>query len=84
MLTSIASEWNNAMLVIENANIGWAVIQEVIDRNYANLYYSYRDVGYVDEDIHLRKGFDLKRKEDMVPDYNVIKNETFGNLLICI
>ena len=71
MLTSIASEWNNAMLVIENANIGWAVIQEVIDRNYDNLYYSYRDVGYIDEDIHLRKGFDLKRKEDMVPGFSM-------------
>mgnify|MGYP000064812407 CR=1 FL=1 len=52
-LTSVASEWNNAMLVIENANIGWAVIQEVIDRSYQNLYYSYREAGYVDEDIHL-------------------------------
>jgi hypothetical protein len=70
-LTSVASEWNNAMLVIENANIGWAVIQEVIDRNYDNLYYSYRDVGYIDEDIHLRKGFDLKRKEDMVPGFSM-------------
>ena len=32
-LTSVATDWNNALLVIENANIGWAVIQEVIDRN---------------------------------------------------
>ena len=71
MLTSIAAEWNNAMLVIENANIGWAVIQEVIDRNYQNLYYSYREVGYVDDDIHLRKGWDLKRKEDMVPGFSM-------------
>jgi len=71
MLTSVATDWNNAMLVIENANIGWAVIQEVIDRNYTNLYYSYRDLGYVDEDIHLRKGFDLKRKEDMVPGFTM-------------
>jgi hypothetical protein len=71
MLTSVAAEWNNAMLVIENANIGWAVIQEVIDRNYDNLYYSYRDVGYIDDDIHLRKGFDLKRKEDMVPGFSM-------------
>ena len=70
-LTSVASEWNNAMLVIENANIGWAVIQEVIDRNYANLYYSYRELGYVDDDIHLRKGWDLKRKEDMVPGFSM-------------
>tara|TARA_R110000803_G_scaffold99023_1_gene167101 strand:+ start:1357 stop:2931 length:1575 start_codon:yes stop_codon:yes gene_type:complete len=71
MLTSVATDWNNAMLVIENANIGWAVIQEVIDRNYANLYYSYRDVGYIDDDIHLRKGVDLKRKEDMVPGFSM-------------
>ena len=70
-LTSIASEWNNAMLVIENANIGWAVIQEVIDRNYQNLYYSYRELGYIDEDIHLRKGWDLKRKDDMVPGFSM-------------
>jgi len=70
-LTSVASEWNNAMLVIENANIGWAVIQEVIDRSYQNLYYSYREAGYVDEDIHLRKGWDLKRKEDMVPGFSM-------------
>ena len=29
-----------AMLVIENANIGWATIQVAIDRAYPNLYYS--------------------------------------------
>ena len=70
-LTSVATDWNNALLVIENANIGWAVIQEVIDRNYTNLYYSYRDLGYIDEDIHLRKGLDLKRKDDMVPGFSM-------------
>ena len=59
------------MLVIENANIGWAVIQEVIDRNYQNIYYSYRELGYIDEDIHLRKGWDLKRKDDMVPGFSM-------------
>jgi len=70
-LTSVAAEWNNAMLVVENANIGWAVIQEVIDRNYTNLYYSYRELGYVDDDVHLRKGWDLKKKEDMVPGFTM-------------
>ena len=30
------------MLVIENANIGWATIQVAIDRAYSNLYYSQR------------------------------------------
>jgi len=40
LLVSIATEWNNALLVIENANIGWDTIQTVIDRGYQNVYYS--------------------------------------------
>ena len=40
LLVGLATEYNEAMLVIENANIGWATIQVVIDRGYANLYYS--------------------------------------------
>jgi hypothetical protein len=70
MLVAIATEWNNALLVIENANIGWAVIQIAIDKNYENLYYSYKQDGYVDEDVHLRKGYDLKDKSKMVPGFS--------------
>ena len=40
LLVGIATEYNEAMLVIENANIGWATIQTAIDRQYQNLYYS--------------------------------------------
>ena len=40
MLVAIATEWNNALLVIENANIGWDTIQTVIERGYQNLYYT--------------------------------------------
>jgi len=40
LLVSIATEWNNALLVIENANIGWDTIQTVLDRGYQNVYYS--------------------------------------------
>jgi hypothetical protein len=40
LLVGIASEYNEALLVIENASIGWATIQTVIDRGYQNLYYS--------------------------------------------
>jgi hypothetical protein len=32
MLVSVATEWNNALLAIENANIGWAAIQPALDR----------------------------------------------------
>ena len=67
MLVTVATEWNNALLAIENANIGWAAIQPALDRNYENLFYTYKDDGYVDLDIQLRKGYDTKDKSQMVP-----------------
>jgi len=70
MLVAVATEWNNALLVIENANIGWAVIQIAIDKGYENLYYSYKQDAYVDEDVHLAKGYDLKGKAQKVPGFS--------------
>ncbi len=40
VLVGIASEYNDALLVVENANIGWATIEQIIERGYKNLYYS--------------------------------------------
>ena len=40
LLVGIATEYNEALLVIENASIGWSTIQQVIDRGYTNLFYS--------------------------------------------
>ncbi|MDA9050897.1 terminase family protein [bacterium] len=40
MLVGIAAEYNEALLVIENANIGWATIEQVMEREYRNLFYS--------------------------------------------
>jgi hypothetical protein len=40
VLVGIASEYNDALLVVENANIGWATIEQVLERQYKNLYYS--------------------------------------------
>ena len=47
-LVALATEYNDALLVIENANIGWATIQQVIDRGYKNLFYMSKDLKYVD------------------------------------
>jgi hypothetical protein len=47
-LVSLATEYSNALLVIENSNIGWSTIQTVIDRNYGNLFYMSNDLKYVD------------------------------------
>tara|TARA_R100001509_G_scaffold56833_2_gene31420 strand:- start:2763 stop:4334 length:1572 start_codon:yes stop_codon:yes gene_type:complete len=40
VLVGIASEYNQALLVVENANIGWATIEQIMERQYSNLYYS--------------------------------------------
>ena len=42
LLVGLATEYNEALLVVENANIGWATIQVCIDRAYPNLYYSHK------------------------------------------
>tara|TARA_R110002060_G_scaffold65722_2_gene74718 strand:- start:4364 stop:5935 length:1572 start_codon:yes stop_codon:yes gene_type:complete len=39
-LTGLATEYNNAMLVVENANIGWATLDAIREREYKNLYQS--------------------------------------------
>jgi len=48
MLVSISTEYNDALLIIENNNIGWATIQQVIDRDYPNLFYTSKDLQYID------------------------------------
>ena len=66
MLVTVATEWNNALLAIENANIGWAAIQPALDRNYANLHYTYKDDGYVDAEVQLKKNYDMQDKTLMI------------------
>ena len=48
LLVTVATEYNNSLLVIENNNVGWASLQQVIDRNYDNLFYSSSDLKVVD------------------------------------
>ena len=69
MLVNIASEYNQALLVIENANIGWASIQQVIDREYKNLYYTYRHEGVNDPEVQLNKNYDLQGKDKATPGF---------------
>ena len=71
MLVSIATEYNNALLVIENANIGWATIQVAIDKGYENLYYSPKDDKAQDSSTYLAKGYDILDKSKMVPGFTM-------------
>jgi len=69
MLVNVATEYNEALLVVENANIGWAALQPAIDRGYRNLYYTYKHDGVVDPEVQLKKGYDMKDKSQMVPGF---------------
>jgi len=70
MLVAIATEYNDALLVVENANVGWAAIQQIIDRGYKNLYYTYKS-DVLDSDKFLTKGYDLTSKSDMVAGFTM-------------
>jgi hypothetical protein len=56
-LTALATEYNNALLVIENSNVGWACIQQVIDRGYQNLFYMSNDLKYIDVERQMSNRF---------------------------
>lgn len=47
-LVGLATSYNDALLIIERENVGWATIQEVLDREYKNTFYSSSDIKYVD------------------------------------
>ncbi len=71
MLVAIATEYNNALLVIENANIGWNTIQVVIDKGYNNLYYSPKGDAASNADAFLAKGYDITDTSKMVPGFTM-------------
>jgi hypothetical protein len=71
MLVAIATEYNNALLVIENANIGWNTIQVVIDKNYPRLYYSPKGDAATNVEAFLAKGYDLTDTTKMTPGFTM-------------
>lgn len=62
-LVTYAVEYNNALLVVENANVGWAVIQEIIDIEYPNLFYSSADLQYVDVENQISNKINSEEKK---------------------
>ena len=49
ILYNVAAEYGNPMLVVENNNIGYAVLKKMLDKGYPNLYHSTKgDHQYID------------------------------------
>jgi hypothetical protein len=65
MLVSVATEYNNALLIVENANVGWDVVNTIIEKGYQNLYYSPRAYG----ELNIDKWMAKMETEQTVPGF---------------
>ena len=70
LLVNISVEYNNALLVVENNNIGWAAIQQCIDREYENLFYMSKDLQYVDTHKQINNKINRMEKQ-VVPGFTL-------------
>ncbi len=70
MLVNIAQEYNEALLVVENNNIGWAAIQQIIDREYHNLFYMSKDLKWVDTQRQVSNKL-YRQDKQLVPGFTM-------------
>ena len=65
---SVSTEYNDALLVVENNNVGWSVLQILIDRDYRNLFWSKKDIRYVDSKTQYTNKHNREAKQ-MIPGF---------------
>jgi len=68
-LIEVATKYNDALLVVENNNIGWATIQTIIDRGYKNLFYQSKDLQVVDVEHKINNRY-RTQDNSMVPGFS--------------
>tara|TARA_R110002020_G_scaffold44075_4_gene127361 strand:- start:1476 stop:3089 length:1614 start_codon:yes stop_codon:yes gene_type:complete len=68
-LIEVATKYNDALLVVENNNIGWATIQTIIDRGYKNLFYQSKDLQVVDVEHNISNKYRAQDR-NMVPGFS--------------
>jgi hypothetical protein len=67
LLVGIATEYNEALLVVENNNIGWATLDAIQERGYKNLYFSPKTEA-INAESYLEK---LDDPSKMVPGFTM-------------
>ena len=68
-LIELATKFNDALLVVENNNIGWATLQTIIDRGYKNLFYQSKDLQVVDVEHNVTNKY-RNIDKNMVPGFS--------------
>lgn len=70
LMMAVATQYNDALLIPDNSSIGWAAIQQVIDRGYRNLFYMSTDMHYVDVEQQITDRRYISEK-NMKPGFTV-------------
>lgn len=68
-LVELSTKYNDALLIVERENVGWATLQQVIDRGYKNTFYSSTDLKYVDVQRQLTNRYDSEDRK-LVPGFS--------------
>lgn len=68
LIVRTARMYNDALVIVENASIGWAVLQEIINQGYKNVYYHKKDYKYIDPELHskIRQSKVLQKQRDII------------------
>jgi len=69
-LIELSTKYNDALLVVENNNIGWATLQTIIDRGYKNLFYMSKDLQVVDLEHQMVSNKYRAQDKQMVPGFS--------------
>jgi len=67
-LVAIATEYNQALLAVENANIGWATLDSIQEREYRNLYFSPKSDTNVTAETYFNK---FENPDNTVPGFTM-------------
>lgn len=67
-LVSVASNYNNALLIVENTGVGFGAIQTIVDTGYPNTFYSSADLKYVEVQRQIVTRYYSNEKK-MVPGF---------------
>lgn len=63
LLVGLATRYNDALLIVERENVGHAVLQEIIDREYKNTFYSSSDLKVIEVQRQLTNRYNTEEKK---------------------
>ena len=64
-LVAIATEYNHALLIVENATWGWAVLQTIVDQHYDNTFYSTADLRVIETERQRTNKYNHEEKRSI-------------------